>query len=62
MNFLGSVSDRVRVPEIEEKPTIENANLYISRLQGIYSDSSQQDHVNFKTCVRQVFQDYPIPS
>ncbi|XP_054713488.1 uncharacterized protein LOC129222951 [Uloborus diversus] len=60
-NFI-NLLDHVRLPNFEEKPTPDNFDMYLNRLQSLCADNSKDDEErNVYSSVKQALQDFSAP-
>ncbi|XP_064487192.1 myelin transcription factor 1-like protein isoform X2 [Ornithodoros turicata] len=57
-NFISLLD---RIPSLEEKPTPDNFDSYLSKLQALCVDSHREDNRALFTSVRQALQDFTVP-
>lgn len=57
-NFISLLD---RIPSLEEKPTVDNFDSYLSKLQALCVDSHREDNRALFTSVRQALQDFTVP-
>ncbi|GFY43106.1 myelin transcription factor 1-like protein [Trichonephila inaurata madagascariensis] len=59
-NFI-NLLDHVRLPNFDEKPTPDNFDTYLNRLQSLCADNSKEEDRNIFSSVKQAMQDFSAP-
>lgn len=60
-NFI-SLLDHVRLPNFDERPTHENFDAYLNRLQSLCAESCREENRAILSSVKQALKDFNFPS
>lgn len=58
-NFI-SLLDQVRLPNFDERPTHDNFDTYLNKLQSLCADSCREENKAILSSVKQALQDFPL--